>query len=409
MPAPATAPANNGYGTGPLANTNVNPYTPYPTQNANLRDFSSPGATGGAGPGAPATGAADAFEFGPGTAAGDAARNGASVVGVSANGQPILAPPPPPPPPPTPNPLAQALAFAEAQAGSNSPGGFMTPAMQTYINQFQQSQAQQQQAMNAALTQALVGLGQRRDAAAKVAATLPGTYNAAYNQALQANLGASKAAKGAFQGSGSAAIAPVVKQGMAEERAAGQASQPLINAGITADYSKGATTLANTNMSNEAGLAANQQAFDAQILQDQIQAGNQAQQYKQQLGQDVLASALGVNAYKQENPNAALTPQQQEQLGVRQTLDTNAAQHGFTGYAQYQETVQSPAYQWALPAVVSGGKNLQAGQNVPGLGVVPRGLDSTAKVVQWVAQTNPLVLAALTMQGLIPATATAGI
>src|SRR5258708_1791601 len=56
------------------------------------------------------------------------------------------------------------------------PTSFMTPALLQYVNQFRQSQAQQQQAMNAGLVQALQGLGERRDAAAKVSAQLPGQY-----------------------------------------------------------------------------------------------------------------------------------------------------------------------------------------------------------------------------------------
>ena len=253
---------------------------------------------------------------------------------------------------------------------------FMTPAMQTYVNQFRSSQAQQQQALNGALVQALQGLGERRDSAAKVAATLPGAYEQQYQEATANQHLADQQAGQGLPGAGAKGVAqanPVVAGAVKgdqallatsnkDQAAIGKESQPLLSAAITADTTKGQNTLANTNLSNEAALSQQQQAFDQQM--SLAQASYQQQAAMQQAGyahdtqMAQLNSTLGVNAYKQENPNAALSPAQQEQLQNQSALDQKAITAGFSNNAQLQQTEALPAYQ-QLVGVLTGQQGLQ--------------------------------------------------
>jgi hypothetical protein len=270
----------------------------------------------------------------------------------------------------------------------------MTPALQQYVNQFQQSQAAQQQAMNAGLVQALQGLGSRRDAAAKVAATLPGQYEQAYTQATQAGQAAANTAGKALNlGPGVPAASGATQQAAAGDlganaavnaagREGGIAGQPLLQAGINADYSKGATTLANTNMQNQASVDQQQGAFDQQLALAQ-------QGYTQGVNMANLNSSLGVQAWKQENPNAALTPAQQQAAANQQAQDAQAIKFGFANYAQQQQTQASAPYAEALAAI--NGQGLTAGMQRWGM----HGTPSASDMIRYLQENNVDVLKAL--------------
>lgn len=204
---------------------------------------------------------------------------------------PAAPPAAPPPPPPTPE--------------------FMTPAMQTYVNQFHQSQAAQQQAMNSALVQSLQGLGARRDAAAKAVATLPGEYNTAYANATADQRQAAKDAGAAFGvGAGSNIHAGEAANAArtAGDKTAGIAANPIIQSGVTADYTKGVQTLGNEDFQNKAVLAQNQQAFDLAMAQNQAQWQHDQQTRGSTLADDITKMKLSSSLdrenydYKLKNP-----------------------------------------------------------------------------------------------------------
>lgn len=263
-----------------------------------------------------------------------------------------LQPPPSalmPPPPPSQADLSAGMAYGAAHQPPTAPE-FMTPAMQAYVNQFQQSQQAQQQALNGSLVQALQGLGQRRDAAAKVAATLPGQFEQAYARANTSQQQAAKDAARAFAGPTTAGSAdnPLIAASNADQRAAGQAAQPLLQAGITADYSKGATTLANTDMANKASLAEQQSQFDQQLaMAAQQWAEHQQQQqsaYAHDVGMAKLNSSLGVSAYEQTHPAGSangMTAYDAAKLQLQ--ADDQAKKAGWTGMqGQQAAQIQAP-------------------------------------------------------------------
>jgi hypothetical protein len=265
----------------------------------------------------------------------------------------------------------------------------MTDAMATYVAQFQRSQAAQQQAINAGLVQALGGLGQRRDAASKVVATLPGEFDKAYlqataNQHEQAKLTApptspvplserAAAAERANQAS--------ITAGNTQAQAAGHANQPLLEAGIAADYSKGATTLDNTKMQNQAALSDEATQFAMQQYRDQFQADQSRQAAGEAYMRDV-AGQKTAHDYRMEE--AAFS----SSLGG--TPKDNAPASGFIGLTNgdVSAVTQSPDYQNNVA-------NLTKMINPAGGGLKPG--DSgyygpTTKgqsVAQWIAEMNP--------------------
>lgn len=283
------------------------------------------------------------------------------------------------------------------------PPSFMTPALQQYVNQFRQSQSAQQQALNAGLVQALQGLGERRDAAAKVSATLPAEYQKQYAAATASQHAAAHAGDGitgpAPTSEGNAEVAKnnaLITAANTQEQAAGLSNQPLLQAGITADYSKGKTTLSNTDMANKAAVAQQQEQFDQQMAMAQAQWQQQQQSQQAGYAHDIemaqLQSTLGVNAYKAENPNAALTPAQQAQMANKQALDQKAINAGFTSYDQAQQVMSGSAYQHAVS--ILNGANFDAG------GTKLKGGD-VAGLVKFLQQANPDVLKALVYNGIV--------
>jgi hypothetical protein len=262
----------------------------------------------------------------------------------------------------------------------------MNAAMLRYVAQFQQSQAAQQQAINSGFITAMSGLGARRDAAATVSAGLPAQYNTAY-QAAQASNAKNDAALAPNLGpANSTAAAAFIKANTANNSKAGAAahaadlgSQAMMNAGITADYSQGATALSNTKMSNQSGLDAQAANFALQQAHDQAtfdQATAQADQTTK--NQEAL--------FKYENPNAALTPAQQQAATNAAAADQRAIGFGFANNAALTAVTSSPFYSTVTKAL--GGQNavLPNGQHISG---------SPASIIAQIAGSNMDIIHAL--------------
>lgn len=303
--------------------------------------------------------------------------------------------------------LAAGEAFAAKALGLGPTPSFMTPAVQAYINQFQQSQEAQQQAMNAGLGSALSGLAARRDAAAATAAQLPAQYEQAYRQLTGADTRSAAAAGNAFQGSGSAKPAQQANAAGNQTMNDIGALQPLLKAGITADYTQGQTALENTNMQNQAAVADQQRQFDQQLALAQIQFQEQQSAQQAGYGHDIamaeLQSSLGsqglANQLAVEKQYGVLptqsTPQQQLQLSEQQNLDTQAQQAGFTNYAQLQDTIASPAYKAAV-SLVNGSSGIDAtALGLPAGTSLAKGSGGLQKTIQQLQQYNPNLLKAL--------------
>ena len=268
--------------------------------------------------------------------------------------------------------------------------GYMTPAMQ----------ANQQQSINAGLVQSLAGLGARRDAAAKTVAAMPAQLNSIYKQVMANGEGSA-----GLNNSNGAAQSAVVQQAMADnaaqakgDNAGSQMMTPLLQAGITADYSQGANTLNNTHMQDTAGVQSQQQAFDQSMLQgqaqfDATQAAN-AQSDKQQAATAANNLALQTAHDKVAYPNSALTVQQQQDATNQAALDTKATAVGLANNDQLQQITADPFYQAVAQAYVTG-KNaaLPNGQTV-------HGGDNTSLLKQ-AASSNYNIIRALQANGII--------
>lgn len=251
-----------------------------------------------------------------------------------------------------------AAATMQNQTTPVAPGdpGFMTPAMQQYVNQFNQSQSSQQQVINAGLLQALQGLGSRRDAAAKAASALPAEYQKSYVQATAAANNAARTAAAAAVGKtiGGAAIAPMIASANAGTLQANQDSQPLLQAGITADYSKGVTALDNTHMQNQAQIASQQQAFDMQQLKDAAAYQQNQNDTKQKQGYDaIMQQKQADDAAKLHTLDSNLTTQQwitehggskATESDAQQQLDSRAVHFGFSDRNALQNATNDPWY-----------------------------------------------------------------
>jgi hypothetical protein len=285
----------------------------------------------------------------------------------------------PPPPPPAPAPPQTA--------------DFMTPAMQKYVDQFKMSQAQQQQAINAGLMQAMQGLGQRRDAAANTVATLPGAVNDTYAR-TQADAARQAAQENAQVGANvDAGARALIASNAAGEKGAALGMTPLLQAGVTADYSKGATTLSNTKMMNEAALQQQQQDFDTKLLmaQAQWQQGQQDKSaaYQHDIDMANLQSSLSQQAFDHEHPGGALDPLQQQR-------EEQAIKAGYRNYAAQQAATQGDFYNAVVEAFRTGNKVPLPGSN----GVTIHG-GNRGDLARQVYSSNQDVFRALVQQGII--------
>lgn len=277
----------------------------------------------------------------------------------------------------------------------------MNAAMLRYVAQFQQSQADQQQAINSGFITAMSGLGARRDAAAAVSAGLPAQYNTAY-QAAQASNAKNDAALAPNLGPANSAPAlAYAKANAANNSKAGASahaadlgSQAMMNAGITADYSQGQTALSNTKMANQSGLDAQAANFALQQAHDQA-TFDQAQATTAQQVKDQEA------VFKYENPNAALTPAQAQAATNSAALDTRAIGFGFTNNAALTAVTNSPFYSTVTKAL--GGQNavLPDGSHISG---------SRASIIAQIAGSNMDVIhALLATDAITPAELTAAL
>lgn len=287
--------------------------------------------------------------------------------------------------PPGPQPTGLGLA-AGNDTSSASSADFMTPAMQQYVDQFKASQANQQQAINAGLMQAMQGLGQRRDAAAQLVSSLPGQYGTIMNEANadQKNSAAVDArAKGAPVSPNSAAVlganSQLISNANKQIGIAGKQGVPLLNMAVAADYSKGATTLNNTHMQNQAQLADRQQAFDSDMLKSQ--AAWQQQQEQSKVAQNNAfameqmreahdqAMASADRAWKTDQNKAALANQPATDPTLAQAGVTQAEASTIKASKQYQE--------------LSGQLSRASAKDAQG---------QAAMITSWLADKNPTLL-----------------
>lgn len=228
----------------------------------------------------------------------------------------------------------------------------MTPAMQAYVDQFKQSQAAQQQTINAGLLQAMHGLGERRDAAAQLVASLPGQYGNIQNEANQDLAASAQTAalpKGVPTTADAQAVMNTTNQGIANGNAqigiAAKQGVPLLNMATAADYSKGATTLQNTHMMNQAQIQAQQQGFDSDMLKAQAQFQHD-QAAQQQAHSDALALERmreGHDTNERTSTEAWQASQNKASADAAPALDPVLAQQGIT-QGDATRAKQSPAY-----------------------------------------------------------------
>jgi hypothetical protein len=289
-----------------------------------------------------------------------------------------------------------------AKLAGATPQPNLSAGMQAYAGQFAASQQQQQQAINAGLLSAMAGLGQRRDAASKVVAGMPGQFQAIYNEAtngathgvvpMPANLTpAAKAAEIANNNTNAGERAGYL--------AAGKGITPLMEAGVTADYSKGVSTLDNTKMQNEAALAQQNQAFQLEMAKskDAAAAAQQSHSDAASMQQAGFLHDLQMQANTFAHQPTPLTPQQQQDLTNQGNLDLGAQKNGFTNYADQQAATNDPAYQWAISVLY--GKSGQTIANYPGGPTSEKAGDKGALIKQ--LSGNPNILKALVMNGAI--------
>lgn len=247
-------------------------------------------------------------------------------------------------PPPAPGPSREDLLKAYAAFHPDpapTPVDAITPLMNAYSAQFSKSQAAQQQALNAGLWNAMSGLGARRDAASAVAAQMPGRVNDIYN-----HVNADTARQNKVQGIGGArgadpGITALIAEGHASEKKGGLASKPLMDAGITADYSHGSTALSNTDMANRGALADRADQFALEMAK--MKAGAQQNTNNQEASFAHDREMAILNA--QLNPKTA--PLSFDQRVAQQNIaaqNTMAVKAGFPNYDALQEAQASPYY-----------------------------------------------------------------
>lgn len=276
----------------------------------------------------------------------------------------------------------------------------MTQAMQQYAAQFGASQQAQQSAINAGLASALSNLGQRRDAVAKVAAGLPAQVTQAYNTA-QGSQNAANAELAKLGGGGVAggqidpAVAKLINGQLAGGQAAGLASEPYLQAGITADYTKGADTLENQHLAAQDAL--NQQASDfaLKMAELRMQNANKTQDYQAQADAGVKAKE-SLDAWElahgiQVGPQ---TPADKIAEQDAQALDVKATKAGFANGAQLTAVENDPYYQAVVKALSAGKATLPNGITINTEG-------NRTNFLKQVAQSNQWTLRALAAEGLI--------
>lgn len=279
---------------------------------------------------------------------------------------------------------------------------FMTPAMQSYVNQFKASQASQQQAINAGLMQAMQGLGQRRDAAAQLVASVPGTYQGISNAANADSAAANKLVAdqpNGVTGPATQAIQQLNTNANNSIATAGKQITPLLNMGVAADYSKGQTTLSNQQMQNNAALAQQQSQFDQHMLDQRAQAQSEWDKMQASFHHDDTTAKNAADNQKNfllwERDNN-LVPKSNDPLSAAQ--DQYAVTHGFRDYATLQNA-QDGEYTKAVIKAFSTGQKVP----LPGAGNVTIHGSDRAKLTKQVAGDNQDVYHYLVMTGVITA------
>ena len=253
----------------------------------------------------------------------------------------VIAPPAPPTiPPPTSAQLAAGMAYGAAHESGNP--NTLQPDT-NYVQAFNASIGAQRQAIDNMLASSMSQLGDRRDAAAKVIAAMPGqvaqTYKSAEGQ-QSAIMNAANAGSKNDQAIGAGANAPLIQNELAANEAAGKAATPLVQLGATANYDLGAAGLQQQALAGTQAADQQQAAFDAQQA-----ATQQAEQFQLahtatplSFAQQIALKEAGVNPSYAVNPQTGLTADQT----ATQARDANsaAAKLGYTDVNGMQTAAQ---------------------------------------------------------------------
>lgn len=220
---------------------------------------------------------------------------------------------------------------------------------QQYLAAFNAALAQQRQAIDNQLAQSLGSLGARRDSAAKVIAGMPkqiaANYDAATNTGAQE--GAIASAAGSPDAVGGNINDPLIASTLAQNKAAGQSIEPLVQLGAQANYDSAVAGLQQQAFAGRQDIAQQQAQF---AQQQYLQQAGYAHDAATQAYNPVNDQEIGRAQYLQTHPQLAASlgsstvPYAQSQQGQ---LDTFAKSNGFINGQDLAQTMQDPQYGWA--------------------------------------------------------------
>jgi hypothetical protein len=220
---------------------------------------------------------------------------------------------------------------------------------QSYIDAFNNSQTQARAGLDKSLTQAQQELAGRRDAAAQVAAGLPGQVASAYNGAaagLQSGENAINASSLPGESGNGAGIMAPYSQALQQDKAGANALGPFIALAQRANYDSGQAALAQQGLIGTQGLAQDKQNFDQALMLKQADnttaQANQAAQWAHDKAwandPSNPASIAGQEALKANADQSALASQ--PAAGIDSTAGMSAADlKAVQGSAPYASAV----------------------------------------------------------------------
>jgi len=248
--------------------------------------------------------------------------------------------------------LRAGMAYANANKPPEAPPD---PAMpqpnHDYLKAFNDSIAVQRRGIDNALMAAMTSLGARRDAAAKVVAGVPQQVKDSYRSAETKG---SAVMTAATKASGRTAIggdenAKLYEADLTSNRNAGHAVQPLLAAGVQANYDLGEAGLNAQHLAGMSQLDSQQAQFNAQMagqqesrnyqLEDRQYAADHPTQGDNFYAHELFKSRLNPNNI---DPKTGLTPDQSARLGL--AAEEQAKKAGFTSIAgQKQGAIRGQA------------------------------------------------------------------
>lgn len=283
--------------------------------------------------------------------------------------------------------------------GQPSPYG-LDPSLTAYLSQFNSSIANSRKSIDTQLAQAMGELGQRRDAAAKVVAGLPGEVNQAYAPAQAGLQQAGVAGQGALsqdvRGSVGALAGPL-QSALAQEKGGGNAMQPYLDLANQANYGAGSSALRQQAMVGQQALDSKQQDFVQSLLQNQLS--------RQQANDDFYSHSQFTHDLNQQDTQAAHATAVQDATNAHNTAKTDAQDQAISGetgghiqsQAEMDAIRSSPAYKYAVSSMTTAGflsgMSPQEAQQVKAMGInIPTltGSEIATKYAQ-----NPQLLYAL--------------